>query len=75
MLFHGAYPPKESEPSHVSQSKESDGTHGLKNQAQCLERWLGKGASCHPTSSQDPPGIPVLEPKVSRGILGAPLPI
>ena len=26
MLFHGAYPPKKSEPSHVSQSKESDGT-------------------------------------------------
>ena len=31
--INGAYPPKKSEPSHVSLSKESDGTHGLKNQA------------------------------------------
>ena len=71
MLFHGAYPPKKSEPSHMSQSKESDGTHGLKNQVPSSRTLVGQGCILPP---QDPPGIPLLEPQVSRGILHTPLP-
>ena len=48
MLFHGAYPPKESEPSHVSQSKESDGTNGLKNQVPVSRTLVGQGCILPP---------------------------